>query len=82
MAASDVVDSVCRYGGHIAKYLGDGVLAYFGWPQAPPGRERNASRPVPVSPPVPLTGETDIGSLADRRTSPRHIGWGVAGAPF
>ncbi len=29
-----VADAVTRYGGHIAKYLGDGVLAYFGWPQA------------------------------------------------
>lgn len=25
---------VARYDGHIAKFLGDGVLAYFGWPQA------------------------------------------------
>lgn len=29
-----VSGAVTRYGGHIAKYLGDGVLAYFGWPQA------------------------------------------------
>ena len=29
-----VVNAVTRYGGHVAKYLGDGVLAYFGWPQA------------------------------------------------
>ena len=29
-----VAGSVSRYGGHVAKYLGDGVLAYFGWPQA------------------------------------------------
>ncbi|MBT4490430.1 MAG: AAA family ATPase, partial [Rhodospirillaceae bacterium] len=29
-----VAGAVTRYGGHIAKYLGDGVLAYFGWPQA------------------------------------------------
>jgi class 3 adenylate cyclase/tetratricopeptide (TPR) repeat protein len=26
--------SLARFGGHVAKYLGDGVLAYFGWPQA------------------------------------------------
>jgi class 3 adenylate cyclase/predicted ATPase len=26
--------AVERWGGHIAKYMGDGVLAYFGWPQA------------------------------------------------
>ena len=25
---------VARYDGHIAKYMGDGVLAYFGYPQA------------------------------------------------
>jgi class 3 adenylate cyclase/tetratricopeptide (TPR) repeat protein len=29
-----VSGAVKRYGGHVAKYLGDGVLAYFGWPQA------------------------------------------------
>ena len=23
-----------RYGGHVAQYLGDGVMAYFGWPEA------------------------------------------------
>ena len=26
--------AVERWGGHVAKYMGDGVLAYFGWPQA------------------------------------------------
>ena len=26
--------AVVRFGGHVAKYLGDGVLAYFGYPQA------------------------------------------------
>jgi class 3 adenylate cyclase/predicted ATPase len=29
-----VASTVMRYGGHVAKYLGDGVLVYFGWPQA------------------------------------------------
>ena len=29
-----IADAVSAYGGHVAKYLGDGVLAYFGWPQA------------------------------------------------
>jgi class 3 adenylate cyclase/tetratricopeptide (TPR) repeat protein len=30
--AGDAV--VARFGGHVAQHLGDGLLAYFGWPQA------------------------------------------------
>ena len=29
-----VAGSIARYDGYLAKFLGDGVLAYFGWPQA------------------------------------------------
>ena len=29
-----VGDSVRRYQGYIARFVGDGILAYFGWPQA------------------------------------------------
>ena len=32
-----------RWDGHVAKYMGDGVLAYFGWPQA---HEDEAERAV------------------------------------
>jgi len=28
------VDAITRFDGHVAKYLGDGVLAYFGYPAA------------------------------------------------
>jgi class 3 adenylate cyclase/tetratricopeptide (TPR) repeat protein len=38
-----VAGAITRYGGHVAKYLGDGVLAYFGWPQA---QEDQAERAV------------------------------------
>ena len=38
-----VVGAVIRYEGHVAKFLGDGVLAYFGWPQA---HEDQAERAV------------------------------------
>ena len=38
-----VVGAVTRYDGYVAKYLGDGVLAYFGWPQA---HEDQAERAV------------------------------------
>ena len=36
-------DVVRRWDGHVARYLGDGVLAYFGWPQA---HEDDAERAV------------------------------------
>jgi class 3 adenylate cyclase len=32
-----------RWGGHVGRYMGDGVLAYFGWPQA---HEDEAERAV------------------------------------
>jgi len=38
-----VAGVVTRYDGHIAKYMGDGVLCYFGWPRA---HEDDAERAV------------------------------------
>src|SRR5215203_3239556 len=38
-----VAGEVTRYDGHVAKYMGDGVLAYFGWPKA---HENDAERAV------------------------------------
>lgn len=38
-----VAGSITRYGGHVAQFLGDGVLAYFGWPTA---HEDHAERAV------------------------------------
>jgi class 3 adenylate cyclase len=29
-----VVGEIARFEGHVAKFMGDGVLAYFGWPSA------------------------------------------------
>jgi class 3 adenylate cyclase len=28
------IQAITRYGGHVAKYLGDGVMAFFGYPEA------------------------------------------------
>lgn len=38
-----VAGEIARFEGHVAKFLGDGVLAYFGWPQA---HEDDAERAV------------------------------------
>ena len=27
-------EATTQFGGHVAQYLGDGVMAYFGWPEA------------------------------------------------
>jgi class 3 adenylate cyclase/predicted ATPase len=37
-------EAVTRYGGHVAKYLGDGVMAYFGWPEAHENDAERAAR--------------------------------------
>ena len=29
-----VAETVIRYGGYVARYMGDGIMAYFGWPRA------------------------------------------------
>ena len=39
----EVAREVAHYEGHVAKFLGDGVLAYFGWPRA---HEDDAERAV------------------------------------
>jgi class 3 adenylate cyclase/predicted ATPase len=39
----EVAREVARYEGHVANYLGDGVLAFFGWPHA---HEDDAERAV------------------------------------
>ena len=35
-----VAETVQRFGGFVAKYMGDGVLIYFGYPASPRGRRR------------------------------------------
>ena len=42
-----VAGEVARFEGHVAKFMGDGVLAYFGWPRA---HEDEAERAVRAGP--------------------------------
>jgi len=37
-------EAITRFGGHVAKYLGDGVMAYFGWPEAHENDAERAAR--------------------------------------
>jgi class 3 adenylate cyclase len=37
-------EAITRFDGHVAKYLGDGVMAYFGWPAAHDNDAERASR--------------------------------------
>ena len=39
-ARADVIE---RFGGYVAQYQGDGIMAYFGWPEA---YDNNAERGV------------------------------------
>jgi SAM domain (Sterile alpha motif)/Adenylate and Guanylate cyclase catalytic domain len=43
-AMTEVVE---RYGGYVANYLGDGILAYFGWPRADEDEAAQAIRAGP-----------------------------------
>ena len=37
-------EAIVRFGGYVAKYLGDGVMAYFGWPAAHDNDAERAAR--------------------------------------
>jgi class 3 adenylate cyclase/tetratricopeptide (TPR) repeat protein len=37
-------EAIIRFGGHVAKYLGDGVMAYFGYPEAHDNDAERAAR--------------------------------------
>src|SRR5215469_210612 len=37
-------ETVTRFGGYVAKYMGDGVLVYFGYPEAHEDDAENAVR--------------------------------------
>jgi class 3 adenylate cyclase len=40
----EAAEAITRFDGHVAKYLGDGVMAYFGWPAAHDNDAERAAR--------------------------------------
>ena len=64
-------DVIQRWEGHVAKYMGDGVLAYFGWPRA---HEDDAERAVRAG--LELTGA--VGKLATPVREPFAARLGIA----
>jgi class 3 adenylate cyclase len=68
-----VAQTVGRYDGFVAKYMGDGVLVYFGYPQA---HEDDAERAVRAG--LALVDAVAAIAIADRKLSVRiGIGTGI-----
>jgi class 3 adenylate cyclase/ribosomal protein L40E len=63
-------EAIKAFGGHVAKYLGDGVMAYFGWPEAHDNDAERAAR-------AGLATIDAVGNLKDRDKKPRHSGLSV-----
>jgi class 3 adenylate cyclase len=62
-----VTDTVQRFGGFVAKYMGDGVLIYFGYPQA---HEDDAERAVRAG----LELVAAVGALKTHAPLPTRVG--------
>ena len=62
-----VAETVQRFGGFVAKYMGDGVLVYFGYPQA---HEDDAERAVRAG----LELITAVGALKSARSTANPCG--------
>ena len=66
-----VAGEVARFEGHVAKFMGDGVLAYFGWPSA---HEDEAERAVRAG----LAAVEAVGRLATPTGEPLAARVGIA----
>jgi class 3 adenylate cyclase len=66
-----VAGGVTRFGGHIAKFMGDGVLAYFGWPKAHEDATERAVRAA-------LTVIEAVGRITAQDAEPIAVRIGIA----
>ncbi len=67
---------IARYDGYVAKFMGDGVLAYFGWPR---GHENDAERALSAG--LGLAEAVSEIKLQDGETEPLKVRIGVATGP-
>ncbi len=70
--------AVTRYGGHVAKYLGDGLVVFFGWPQA---HEDDAERAVRAGLGVVEAVRGLGGSGATQPSAPLRVRVGIHTGP-
>jgi class 3 adenylate cyclase len=61
---SAAAQAISRYGGHIAQYIGDGVMAFFGYPEAHDNDAERAAR-------TGLTMLDAISALGDQAGRPK-----------
>ena len=66
-----VADTISRFDGFVAKYMGDGVLVYFGYPQA---HEDDAERAVRAG----LALIQAVGSLGNATVETLQVRIGIA----
>jgi class 3 adenylate cyclase/predicted ATPase len=66
-----VAGGITRFGGEVAKYMGDGVLAYFGWPMA---HEDAAERAVRAA----LAVREAVGRISNGDAGPLALRVGIA----
>jgi class 3 adenylate cyclase/predicted ATPase len=66
-----IAESVHRFDGYVAKYMGDGVLVYFGYPQA---HEHDAERAARVG----LDIIANVGKLRTPASAPLEVRIGIA----
>jgi hypothetical protein len=60
-------EAITRFGGHVAQHLGDGIVAFFGWPEA---QDNDAERAAPAG----LAVLEAILKLGERPASPEAVG--------
>ena len=66
-----VAEVLGRFGGFVAKYMGDGILAYFGYPQA---HEEDAERAVRAGLAI-VEAVSSTRAAAPARSTARHRDW-------